>query len=194
METKFIKTLITLGIPGVALGIFYLLLRQFGFRFGEIGSIASATIAILFLLIVGGITFYALREWSPRKEVYESSAKRVLSTPSRDMIELWIHNYPPSPKSKDGEEYHKYKDAAEQLKEQLIDKGFHNAGICSTTVKSHKIMIKHVNSVPESMLSEIVNIVSQIATQFKIEKGIPLCIRLNEGSVLHQRPSVSIYL
>lgn len=61
MEAGILRTVVGLGVPGVALGIFYLLLRQFGFQFSTIDPTASACIAILFLLIVGGVTLYALR-------------------------------------------------------------------------------------------------------------------------------------
>jgi hypothetical protein len=56
-----LRTLAALGVPGVAFSVFYLLLRQFGFQFSTINPTASAGIAVLFLLIVGGVTIYALR-------------------------------------------------------------------------------------------------------------------------------------
>jgi hypothetical protein len=65
MESRILKIFVLLGVPGVALGVFYLLLKQFGFEFSKIGSTASAFIAIIFLLIVGGITFFALHRWAP---------------------------------------------------------------------------------------------------------------------------------
>jgi hypothetical protein len=61
MEARILRTLAALGVPGVALGVFYLLLRQFGFQFSTIDPVASAGIAILFLLLVAGVTLYALR-------------------------------------------------------------------------------------------------------------------------------------
>jgi hypothetical protein len=63
MEARILRTLTALGVPGVALGIFYLLLRQFGFQFSTIDPVASAGIAILFLLLVAGVTLYALRHF-----------------------------------------------------------------------------------------------------------------------------------
>jgi hypothetical protein len=65
MESRLLQILVVLGVPGAALGIFYLLLKQFGFEFSKIGSTASAVIAILFLLLVGGVTFFALHRWAP---------------------------------------------------------------------------------------------------------------------------------
>ncbi len=61
------RTLVVLGVPGVALGVFYLLLKQFWFEFSKIGSNASAIIAMMFLILVGGITFFALHRWGPSK-------------------------------------------------------------------------------------------------------------------------------
>jgi hypothetical protein len=65
METKFIRVLATLGIPGVALGIFYLLLKAFKFQFAQVDGTWTAAIVILFLLVVGAITLFALHRWAP---------------------------------------------------------------------------------------------------------------------------------
>lgn len=65
MELKLLKRLTVLGVPGVAFGVFYLLLRKFDFRFESIPPILSASIAILFLLVVGGVTVFALHRWAP---------------------------------------------------------------------------------------------------------------------------------
>lgn len=67
METKIIKSLIVLGVPGVLLGIFFLLFREFEFEFDTISSTWAAIIAIIFLVVVGLITFYGLQQWSPHR-------------------------------------------------------------------------------------------------------------------------------
>ena len=67
METKFMRVLATLGIPGVALGIFYLLLKALNFQFSKVSATWTAAIVILFLLIVAIITLFALHRWSPVK-------------------------------------------------------------------------------------------------------------------------------
>ncbi len=56
MEVSIIRALVVLGVPGVALGIFYLLLRSFNFQFAKVGPEWTAIVAILFLFVVGGIT------------------------------------------------------------------------------------------------------------------------------------------
>lgn len=65
METKFIRPLITLGIPGVALGVFYLLFKNFNFQFSPIDATWTVVVVLFFLFIIGGITFYALHRWAP---------------------------------------------------------------------------------------------------------------------------------
>ena len=62
---KIFKALVVLGVPGVALGVFYLLLRGFGFQFETIRATWAAIIAIIFLLVVGGVTLYALNRFAP---------------------------------------------------------------------------------------------------------------------------------
>lgn len=69
MESKFIRALVTLGVPGVALGIFYLLLKSMHFEFSRIDATWSALIVILFLLTVGGVIFFSLHRWAPEKKV-----------------------------------------------------------------------------------------------------------------------------
>jgi hypothetical protein len=80
MEAKFIRALATLGVPGVALGIFYLLLRGFNFQFSQIDPIITGLVAVLFLLLTASITAYALHLWRPvaSHEQKKSDDKSVL--------------------------------------------------------------------------------------------------------------------
>jgi hypothetical protein len=81
METRLIRSLAVLGVPGVALGLFYLLLRTFNFQFAQIGPTWGAVIAILFLFVVGAVTLLALLLWRPTKldgAVPENSSVMVL--------------------------------------------------------------------------------------------------------------------
>lgn len=66
MEHKILRIATVLGVPGLALGVMYLLLRSFGFSFSTIDPLMSGAIAIIFLLVVGGITSYALHLWRPQ--------------------------------------------------------------------------------------------------------------------------------
>ncbi len=82
MDFKLIRaTAIILGVPGVALVIFYLLLKPFGFTFDTIGPTFSAIIALVFLLIVGSITAYALHLWAPKKPTTPSQTPDPSSPP-----------------------------------------------------------------------------------------------------------------
>jgi len=75
MEAKFIRPLVALGIPGVALGVFYLLFRKFNFQFSQVDAAWTVVVVLLFILIAGGITFYALYRWAPTK-IQESNKER----------------------------------------------------------------------------------------------------------------------
>lgn len=112
METKFIRTLISLGIPGVALGIFYLLLKRFDFQFSQVNSNWTVVIVLIFLVIVASITFYALHKWHPNsqnstnphlesekpfvfkvKEEVVSYEEKMTSLPF-DVVKIFAHTHP----------------------------------------------------------------------------------------------------
>jgi hypothetical protein len=76
MDQKIIKSLIVLGVPGVALGVFLLLMKSFSFNFSEIPPVLSGVIAILFLVLVGGVTVFALHRWSPERGISELRNER----------------------------------------------------------------------------------------------------------------------
>lgn len=78
MEAKILKVLVALGIPGVALGIFYLLFNKFEFKFSEVGATWTAAIVVLFIVAITGVTFFSLYKWSPSK----------VRTPGNDAQEL----------------------------------------------------------------------------------------------------------
>lgn len=76
MDVRLLRTLVTLGVPGVALGVFYLLLKGLGFRFETIGSTWAAVIALVFILVIGAVTLYALYRWGPKGPPKESTTKQ----------------------------------------------------------------------------------------------------------------------
>lgn len=59
------KLFASLGIPGIALALFFGLARVFQWRFASIPSRFGAPIIVLYLLLAAGLTFYALILWSP---------------------------------------------------------------------------------------------------------------------------------
>ena len=69
MEPRSSRSLVVLGVPGAALGVMYLLLRRFNFQFSTVDPTWTAIIVILFLVIVGGITWYALHKWVQQEKV-----------------------------------------------------------------------------------------------------------------------------
>ena len=77
MEPKLLKVLTVLGVPGVALGVFYLLLRMFDFRFSAIDPTWSAVTAIVFLLVVAAVTAFALHRWSPKTSTEKVSHSKT---------------------------------------------------------------------------------------------------------------------
>ena len=86
MEHRLIKILVALGIPGVALGVFYLLMRGFNFKFSEVPPVWSGVIAIMFIAAVALVTLFALRHWAPREklEKHGNDQKSVENTDYRD--------------------------------------------------------------------------------------------------------------
>ena len=78
MDTaKIFKALVVLGVPGVALGVFYLLLRGFGFQFETIDATWAAIIAIIFLIVVGGVTLFALHRFAPTASEQVSGPQQI---------------------------------------------------------------------------------------------------------------------
>lgn len=65
MESRILRVLVSLGVPGVALGIFYLLFRTFKWKFPEVPSAWVGPIIVLFMVLVASVTFYALSLWRP---------------------------------------------------------------------------------------------------------------------------------
>jgi hypothetical protein len=95
MEWKLFRIFALFGVPGLALGVFFFVAREFKFRFAEIEPIYSALIAVLFLIIVGGITWYALYAWRPgRGKSQESSIDTrkvmVFDTPEESVTLTWL--------------------------------------------------------------------------------------------------------
>jgi len=67
-EVNFIKILISLGVPGVALGIFYLLYNKFSFGRNTIPKKYYGPLSVIFLLLVAVVVIFALHLWSPKND------------------------------------------------------------------------------------------------------------------------------
>lgn len=69
------KVFASLGVPGVALGIFYMLYKKLDFGIPKVRQVWVGPILILFLLLTAGVVFYALTLWAPNP-TQEKSALR----------------------------------------------------------------------------------------------------------------------
>lgn len=65
MEDAIWRAFVSLGIPGLALGVLYMLFRRFHWRVAEVPPTWSGPILVLFMLISGGIVYFALSKWAP---------------------------------------------------------------------------------------------------------------------------------
>jgi hypothetical protein len=95
-ETKLIKVLTVLGVPGVALGVFYLLLKDFSFSFSEVPPSLSALIAILFIAVVGSVAIYALHRWSPVRSATRDNDAPQLPGPRVETLDSVTIDHPPT--------------------------------------------------------------------------------------------------
>lgn len=110
---------------------------------------------------------------------------------AKNELDIWIWHYPDSHLPEGELVYARNKQAATDLKRLLSDHGFHNIMVTSTHVKPLKTIIKHVNNVPESMLSEINIIVSK---QLSLQEMSAVIVKGSNESVGYKHPSVSIEL
>lgn len=65
MESKLFKIFASLGVPGLALGVFYMLFKKFNWQFPIVPTEWVGPIIVLFMLLVSGIVFYALTIYKP---------------------------------------------------------------------------------------------------------------------------------
>ncbi|TPJ31090.1 MULTISPECIES: hypothetical protein [unclassified Mesorhizobium] len=79
---QIVTALVSFGIPGLALYLFYQYgSDRLGFSFSQIGPVFSGLIAVLFILVFGGLIFYALYKFSapsPPRSVSHSGELRNL--------------------------------------------------------------------------------------------------------------------
>ena len=85
-EIEIFNILVSLGIPGVALGIAYFLFRKFSFSFPVVQKRWVGPIVILYMLFISCIVFYALSLWSPMAIKMENKDKNITNTPSSSII------------------------------------------------------------------------------------------------------------
>jgi hypothetical protein len=71
------KIFVSLGVPGVALGIFYAFLRAFSWDLSSLNPMIQVGLVILFLLIVAFITLMTLHMWRPNLQVGSRSSVSI---------------------------------------------------------------------------------------------------------------------
>ncbi|MDP1549308.1 MAG: hypothetical protein Q8L97_03990 [Nitrosomonas sp.] len=76
-ELELWKIFTSLGIPGLALGIYYMLFKQFRWDFPRVPNQWVGPIIILFMLIAGSLTFHAMSLWAPRNSTTESQVNNT---------------------------------------------------------------------------------------------------------------------
>ena len=64
-DIEFWKIAVSLGVPGLALGVFYMLFRSFHWDFPRVPQKWVAPIIILFILVTAGVILTALVLWAP---------------------------------------------------------------------------------------------------------------------------------
>lgn len=69
LKVELWKVFTSLGIPGFALGVFYMLFRQFKWKLPSVPLIWRGPILVIFMLLASGLTFFALDRWAPAPDV-----------------------------------------------------------------------------------------------------------------------------
>ncbi|MCF6436244.1 hypothetical protein [Pseudoalteromonas sp. MMG022] len=88
MDLKLIELVIPLGVPGVALIVFYLISKKFDIKLSKLGKKTSAAFAFVFLLFVGGVVLTTLYFWKP----IETTSKNNIIERSYIKESKYTHN------------------------------------------------------------------------------------------------------
>ena len=92
MASRFIKTLALLGVPVVALGVTYLLIKSIGFKFNQIDPTLAAAMVMLFLVVIAGMTVLAIRGRPARKISAPPKSVQSLSAEERLILQELVRN------------------------------------------------------------------------------------------------------
>jgi len=65
MEPLIWKIFVSLGVPGLALGVLYVLFRQFKWQFPQVPRPWVGPIVVLFIVTTAGLVYAALYFWAP---------------------------------------------------------------------------------------------------------------------------------
>lgn len=64
-EVGLLEVFVSLGVPGLALGVFYMLYRRFNWDFPKVPTVWVGPIIVLFMLLTFAITYIALSNFTP---------------------------------------------------------------------------------------------------------------------------------
>ncbi|MFL6237106.1 MAG: hypothetical protein ACJ76N_28510 [Thermoanaerobaculia bacterium] len=81
MELNILKVVVSLGVPGLALGVFFLLFRSFRWRLSPVPKEWAGPVIVLFMVLTSTVIFYALTLWAPNhpsSETFDPIAPVVL--------------------------------------------------------------------------------------------------------------------
>ena len=65
MKSEIWKIFISLGVPGLALGIFYMLFKSFRWDFPKVHKNWVGPLVVLFMVLTFSVVFYTLSLWAP---------------------------------------------------------------------------------------------------------------------------------
>ena len=74
MNTEIWKIFVSLGVPGLALGIFFMLFKSFKWEFPKVQKKWVGPIIVLFMVLTFSLVFYALSLWAPNVDQKEQAA------------------------------------------------------------------------------------------------------------------------
>jgi hypothetical protein len=73
MESNILKIVVSLGVPGLALWVFFLLFRSFRWRFPPVPTKWVGPVIVIFMALTATVIFYALTLWAPNHPSPEPS-------------------------------------------------------------------------------------------------------------------------
>lgn len=88
-QVELWKVFTSLGVPGLALGVFYMLFRKFEWQFSKVPRAWVGPIVILFLVLTAGIIFYALTLWAPTSRQSNIVEYKGVVVDAYDSEPLW---------------------------------------------------------------------------------------------------------
>lgn len=74
MNLDFWRIVVSLGVPGLALGVLYMLFRRFNWQFPKVPRAWTGPIVVLFIIVIGLLVYAALYFWAPNRTSHENQS------------------------------------------------------------------------------------------------------------------------